>query len=397
LDNKTKKYLAIFVCLILALVFYEYSKPVPVNWFPSYSKKDKIPYGTYVLRAELENLFPAATITDVKIPPYLFLEDSTKTGTYIFINNRINLGEAEQNRLLKFVERGNDVFFASRFYEIDTLNIETEELVTSNLKEQPFFKLTNKSFPNQEYSFDRGFTNIVFSKIDTLKTTVLGISGYLNKENERTEEGANFIKQQFGKGHFYFYTFPELFTNYSILNVNNQHAASVLSYIKNDGNIYWDEYYKTGKKAISSPLYYLLSNPNLKWAYFTVLIGVLLFVIFEGKRKQRFIPIVTPLKNQTLAFTRTIANMYFEKSEHKNIAEQHINYLLEFIRFKLKIPTHTVDTTFYKYVASRSGKSEKEIKTLFDFCNQIHLKNSITKEELLKLNTLIESFKSSVR
>jgi hypothetical protein len=381
-------------------VYYEYSKPKPINWFPSYVKKHKIPYGTYVLRNELKSLFLSDTdIEDVKIPPFVFLSDSTKQGTYVFIDDAVGFGDAEFQRLMKFVERGNDVFMSTHGAVIDTLNIETESLVTSNLDEKPFFKLVNKNFPSTEYSFDRKFRNQVFTKIDTLNTTVLGKTGYLNENDERTEEGINFIKHKFGKGNFYIHTFPELFTNYNILKDNNhQHAAAVLSYINNDSKtIYWDEYYKKGRTKITSPMHYLLNTPSLKWAYYTALIGILFFIIFEGKRKQRYIPIITPLKNQTLAFTRTIANMYYEKSEHKNIAEHRISYLLDFIRSKLRIPTNRTDSTFYRYVASRSGNSLEDIQKLFDYCDQVHLKNTITKEELLKLNTLIEEFKNSIR
>lgn len=383
--------------LILAIVYYEYSKPKPLNWYPSYAKKHKIPYGTFVLRNELSILFPSVEIEDVKIPPYVFLGDSTKQGTYIFIDNAVNFGDAEFMRLLKFVERGNDVFMSTHGAIIDTLNLKTESLLTSNLDEKVFFKMVNKNFPSTEFSFDRGFSNQVFTEIDTLRTTVLGKTGYIDKSGERTEEGINYIKYNFGKGNLFFHTFPELFTNYYLLKENNnKHTSAVLSYIDNSKPIYWDEYYKTGKSKITSPMHFLLSNPSLKWAYYLVLIGVLFFIVFEGKRKQRYIPIITPLKNQTLAFTRTIANMYYEKSEHKNIAEHKISYLLDFIRMKLRIPTNKIDATFYKYVASRSGNSNEDIEKLFDYCNQIHLKNSVTKEELLKLNTLIEDFKNSI-
>ncbi len=397
MDKKTKIYIGLFLLLILAIVYYEYSKPKPINWYPSYVKKHKIPYGTYVLRNELSTLFPSVEIEDVKISPYVFLGDSTKQGTYVFIDHAVNFDDTEFKRMLKFVERGNDIFLSTHGAMIDTLNLETQSLITSNLDEKVFFKMTNKNFPSTEFSFDRSFINQVFTKIDTLRTTVLGKTGYIDKNGERTEEGINFIKYSFGEGNFYFYTFPELFTNYYLLKENNnQHTAAVLSYLDVTKTIYWDEYYKTGKSKITSPMHFLLSNPSLKWAYYIVLIGLFFFVIFEGKRKQRYIPIITPLKNQTLAFTRTIANMYYEKSEHKNIAEHKVSYLLDFIRMKLRIPTNKIDTTFYKYVASRSGNSIEDIEKLFDYCNQIHLKNTVTKEELLKLNTLIEDFKNSI-
>ncbi|MCF6279296.1 MAG: DUF4350 domain-containing protein [Flavobacteriaceae bacterium] len=397
MDKKAKIYLGLFLFLVLAIIYYEYSKPKPINWFPSYIKKHKIPYGTYVLRNELSTLLNTDEIEDVKIPPYIFLEDSTKTGTYIFIDAAVNFDDAEFMRLLKFVARGNDVFMSTHGAIIDTLNLETESLLTSNLDEKVFFKMANKKLSSTEFSFDRGFRNQVFTKIDTLKSTVLGKTGYIDKNGERTEEGINFIKYSHGKGSLYFHTFPELFTNYYLLkDNNNKHTAAVLSYIDNEKPIYWDEYYKTGKTKIGSPMHYLLNNLSLKWAYYTVLIGILFFVLFEGKRKQRYIPIVTPLKNQTLAFTRTIANMYYEKSKHKDIAEHKINYLLDFIRMKLRIPTNKIDKTFYKYVASRSGNSIENIEKLFKYCDEIHLKNTVTKEELLILNTLIEDFKNSI-
>ena len=398
MDTKAKIYIVAFLVLIFGFIYLESIKKQPVNWFPSYAAKHKIPYGTFILREELKSLFPSEEIKDIRIPPYIYLVDTTRVGTYFFVDEALNFGNAEFLRLMKFVERGNDVFISTHGINIDTLNFETKPLVSKNLEEKVFFKFENKAFKGKEYSFDRPFTNQVFTKIDTLNTTVLGITGYVNSQNERTEEGINFVKYSYGKGNFYFHTFPELFTNYAILKSSNQqHTANVLSYLSDELPILWDAYYKTGKSRIASPIYYLLSSKYLKWAYYMVLIGVLFFVIFEGKRKQRNIPILTPLKNQTVAFTRTIANMYFEKQAHKNIAEHKISYFLEFIRTKLHIPTTKIDATFYEYVASRSGNSYKSVEKIFQFFEQIHLKNQITNEELIMLNKIIENFKKTIQ
>lgn len=398
MDKRTKIYIGAFLVLILGFIYFESTKKQPVNWFPSYVAKHKIPYGTFVLHEEMSTLFPLEEIKNINIPPYVYLEDTTRVGTYFFVDEALNFGNAEFLRLMKFVERGNDVFISTHGMNIDTLNFETERLVSENLDEKAFFKFKNKAFKGKEYSFDRPFTNQVFTKIDTINSTVLGITGYVNSDNERTEEGINFIKYSYGKGNFYLHTFPEVFTNYNILkSTNQQHTANVLSYLRDDMPILWDSYYKTGKSSITSPLHYLLSSKYLKWAYYITLMGVLFFVIFEGKRKQRSIPIVTPLKNQTVAFTHTIASMYFEKQEHKNIAEHKISYLLEFIRTKLHITTTTIDATFYKFVASRSGNSYESVAKLFEFCEQIHMKNQITSEELMSLNKMIETFKNTIQ
>ena len=397
MDKKVKIYLGIFALLIILIVYMESVKPKPINWFPSYVSKHKMPYGTYVLRNELATIFSAAKIDDIKIAPYVFLQDSTKTGTYIFIDEAINFGKDEFNELLQFVKRGNDVFISTHGFAIDTLNLETKGISSTALEQKSFFKLMNKNLSTKEFNFDRGFTNTSFVKIDTSSTVVLGKTGYVNQNEERVAEGVNFIKRSFGKGNFYLHTFPEAFTNYFILkSPNQQYTASVLSYLDESKPILWDAYYKTGKSSIASPMHYILSSRNLKWAYYTSLVGVLFFVIFDGKRKQRYIPIITPLKNQTLAFTRTIANMYYEKSEHKNIAEHKISYLLEYIRVKFHVPTVTINDQFYTYVASRSANDKETVMVLFNYIDQLHLKNTITKEELIKLNTLIEEFKNPI-
>ncbi|UMB61577.1 DUF4350 domain-containing protein [Lutibacter sp. A80] len=398
MDKKTKIYAALFVLLIFGYMYLESTKKQPINWFPTYVAKHKIPYGTFVLKEELKSILPTTNITTVDIPPYVYLQDTTRVGTYLFVDEAINFGDAEFLRLMEFVARGNDVFISTHGMNIDTLNFETERLISKNLDEKVFFKQLNKAFKGKEYTFDRPFINQVFTKIDTVNTTVLGITGYVNEDEERTEEGINFVKHTYGKGNFYLHTFPEVFTNYTILNkTNHQHTANILSYLRTDIPILWDAYYKTGKSKITSPLQYLLSSKYLKWAYYMALIGVLFFIVFEGKRKQRSIPIIKPLKNQTVAFTQTISNMYFEKQEHKTIAEHKISYLLEFIRVKLNISTTIIDTEFYKNVAMRSGNSLEDVEKLFKFCDAIHLKNQITDIELIKLNTLIEKFKKTIQ
>ena len=52
------KYLVVLCVLFVGLVLFEVYKPKPVDWTQTFSNKDKIPYGTYVLYSMMENLFP---------------------------------------------------------------------------------------------------------------------------------------------------------------------------------------------------------------------------------------------------------------------------------------------------------------------------------------------------
>ncbi len=376
------------------IIFMEASKPKPINWFPSYATNHKIPYGTFVFTEEFKKLFKETEIKTITEPPYQFLKDTTQNGTYFFVDGALNFGEVEFEELLKFVARGNEVFMSTNGANIDTLNLKTKQLATSFFKEESFYKLLNKNLDTTEYMFDRKNSNIVFSEIDTLKTTVLGKLIIKDSDSIKGAEGINFIKYKHGRGQFYFHTFPLAFTNYSMLkDANHQYISSVLSYIDESKPIFYDDYYKTGKSKITSPMHYILSSDNLRWAYYTALIGVLFFVVFKGKRTQRIIPVITSLKNQTVAFTRTIAMMYYHKSEHKNIAEHKINYFLEYIRTQLYISTQTIDAEFYKTVALRSGNAFEDVQDLFKNINTIQRLKVISKEQLIALNSQIEQFK----
>jgi len=144
-------------------------------------------------------------------------------------------------------------------------------------------------------------------------------------------------------------------------------------------------------------MYLFLNTEEFKWAYYLILIGAIVYIIFEGKRKQRAIPVVPPVKNQTLAFTRTIADMYFEKRELHLITKHKIDYFLEYLRSKLHITTQDLDDeTFLRNLSMRSNSTLEEVKSLMGTISKLKVKQHITEEELKNLNKKIEAFKANV-
>lgn len=395
MNKKIKIYIAIFIAIVGLLIYADATKVKPISWFPSYVAKHKIPYGTYVLREELASIFPETPIEDINTAPYIFLQDSTVNGTYFFLDGAINFGKEEFNELLKFVERGNDVFLSTNGSNIDTLGLKTSYLSSLELNERHYVSLLNPAFSKEKYHFDKPTSRIYFKEIDTLNTVALGKIAMVNADSLAISSGVNFIKRKFGKGNFYINTYPLAFTNYNILHQNNDaYVANVLSYLDPKKPILWDAYYKSGKDRITSRLNYILNSDNLKWAYYIALIGIVFFVFFKGKREQRNIPVITPLKNQTLAFTRTISNMYYEKSQHQKIANHKINYFLVWVRSKMNIPTEVINASFYKHLASRSNNAEEDTEKLFKKITEIQQQSTVSKEQLIALNSLIETFKS---
>ncbi|MEM9648228.1 MAG: DUF4350 domain-containing protein [Bacteroidota bacterium] len=394
-------YIVISVVTVGLILLLEYNKPKKVNWFPSFVTHHKIPYGTYVLNDLMHNLFPDK-VNPVNRPPFEFLTRSDKiTGTYFFVNDQVSFGETELHTLLDWVDKGNTLFVASHGFErqlLDTLNLEERYMFTGGeLKPKFYHHLVNPKLNQKEALFEKDYNTITFNEVDTLNTVVLGTVRKLVDSTDAVSKGINLIQQPFGNGKIILSTFPKAFTNYFILKDDHRdYTAGLLSYIDKSKQIYMDNHHKSGKSFYTSPMYLFLNTKEFKWAYYMVLIGALIYVIFEGKRKQRAIPIVTPLKNQTLAFTRTIADMYFEKGEQKQITQHKISYFLEYIRSRLHMSTQKLDDSFLKNLAIRSNNDLDDVKSLFKLITQLQSQERIPDNGLEELNKKIEAFKAKV-
>lgn len=383
---------------ILALVVFEMTKPKKVNWFPSYATHHKIPFGSYVFTEQIKRL--ADTVVEIDRPPFEYLKNNTISGTYLFYNTNVAFGEAELKSLLEWTAKGNTLVVASGNFEQklkDTLNLEMATIYTFDNFDSKFeLQLVNPIFDNKKYKYDRAVSLAHFNEIDTLNTKVISVIDKIrDKTDSISKPRVNAIKQAFGDGEIILNTFPQTFTNYFMLNNPNQnYTTGLLSYIDTSKPIYIDQHYKSGKKFYTSPMYLFLNNPNLKWAYYIVIIGVLVYIIFEGKRKQRAIPIVKPLKNQTVDFTRTIANMYYESSKHSEIAHHKIQHFLEFIRKQMYLDTSTINSEFIKNLAARSNNTIEDTERLFNYIERLQAQQTLNNIQLERLNSLIETFKS---
>ncbi len=377
----------------------EASRPVPVNWFPSYSKSDKIPLGTYVLHDLLTVTFQDA-FQEKNIPPYVQLQEDGFEGTYLFINNQIQFDDTEMEDLLEWTAKGNTLFISANYHSqnlLDSLSLDVETFYFyDQIKTEPLLNLVHEELKAaQPFHIPQDLNVNYFSEIDTLSNIVLGVSQVYQDTLAMTEPEINFLKIPHEEGFVYLHNQPEIFSNYFLLDSTNyDHTANVLSYINTGKTIYWDNYYKTGKRIDVSPLKIILNNRHLKWAYYFMLIGVLLFVIFEGKRKQRYIPIIKPLANKTYEYTQTISGIYRDKKDNEEIAGKIISQFLDYIRTKLRVQTENINTNFIKDVAFRSGNSFDKTKELFEHIKKYQNKKDITNQELKNIYKEIREFKT---
>ena len=128
-------------------------------------------------------------------------------------------------------------------------------------------------------------------------------------------------------------------------------------------------------------------------AYLLLIGGLLFFMAFELKRKQKAIPIIKPLENSTLNFVDVISQVYYNSKNHKYIAEEQIQYFYYEIRKKFGVNTSDFDDTFYQTIHMLSGIELDNIKKLFTYCENLKQAPSLTENDLLELNNRINNFK----
>mgnify|MGYP000953288623 CR=1 FL=1 len=401
MDKRSKIALYAIGVVIVLMMIAEITKPKALNWRDSYSASDKIPLGCYVLYNELES-FSNQTIevsTKNSFESLKELKDSTKTISF-FINDGISFDKQASESILKYVENGNYVFIsANYFYGIlsDTLNISVGTDSNGLFKKPSLHSFNSPSLKKNAKRFSDVIENSYFTKIDTLHAIALGTIEI--DENDRINNDTipdiniNFIKMPYGinNGAFYIHTNPFAFTNYHMLHDKEDYAATVLSFLPKH-HIIWDNYYKSGRKIITSPLRFILQNQALKWAFYIALVSLILFVIFRGKRTQRIIPVVEPLKNATLDFTKTIGDLYYQHGDFTNIISNKIQYFLEHIRSKYYLNTNELSEGFISKLAIKSSNKKEDTRALIDYIVYLKSKSNHTEKDLIQLNKLIESF-----
>ena len=362
----------------------------PLN--ENYRKTDKQPFGTFVAYNQFKHLLGDRYIEDVTEPfddvwnNIKSYSKNNKYSLYFLVTKNLVLNYAEVKAFLDYVKAGNDLFISADYVDnrlLENLNCNTErqgeitEELKGNMHETHVNMYFGHDFTAPSYSYYYfPFLNSL-TDYDTAFTRVLGT----NEAN-----APNYIVLFSGKGRVYLHVAPRIFGNYFLLTGDNyKYFENVISYLRNDPkNIYWDEYYKTAGSSrrrsnsiSSSPddnfssLNVINKNPPLLWAFYIALAGLLLFILFNIKRKQRIIPVIKPNVNTTVTFTETVGRLYLQKKDNRHIAGKMITYFFEHIRNRYFISTANINDEFINSLSGKSGVAKEKVQDLFSLIRQI--------------------------
>lgn len=394
MKKQTTIYVVLLLLVIGIIIIIDANKPKPIDWSPTYDVEHKIPFGLYVFNEEIDDLFKGEEVDKFNITPYEFFDanydyeekEYNINGSFINVSELNEIDIESVDELLYFAEHGNTVFLSMQSFPykiLDSLDIH----VSSDYYLKDSIVVHNKKAKNKRYYLKEGAGVTYFDSINTNTTTVLGY------QNIRNEERANFIHISYGSGSFLLHTQPAAFTNYYLLKDNNyEYAEELLAYLP-DNTIYWNTGSMKNERISGSPLRFILAQPALKSAWRIGLIALIIFMIFTARRKQRIVPAITPLKNTTVDFAKTIGNLYYQEGNHDTIIEKKIIYFLEKIRTEYLIDTHTLDETFIDKLHHKTGNTVEDIEKVIRLIKKQRHQFGSTEADLIAINKAIEKLR----
>ena len=393
--RKDWKYI-LYISLAFGLfVVVKLLAPKKYDWTMTFAHDDKNPYGAFAFSNLLPGLFPDRNISHSYKTLYEIKDSLSGVENIVIVSSNFSADEEDSKTLLQHVEKGGSVLIsAENFWGhfSDSLSLKTYDYFFKSgdvfgKSDTSYLKFSNFQLDTlDEFHYRRDNIHNYFSQFDTTKTTVIAKNDYGYPVT---------IRMKIGKGNLILNSTPLIFSNIYLLSSNNHSFVSkTLSYLPAQ-DVVWTEYYHLGRMEATTPLRFILTNEPLRWAYYIAIISILLFMLFEMKRKQRIIPILKPLANTTLEFVGTIGNLYYQSGEHKNIAEKKIHFFLDQLRSKYWLSTTHLDDTFVSIASKKTGRKEEEVQLLVNLINSIRSKEKISEGELIELNTRMEKFNVS--
>jgi len=366
--------------------------PRQVDWTVTLSARDKIPFGAYLLRRELPRLFPGAKVEDTRLPVYNTVGlDTGSRSLYIYAGTMLNITKTDFDALLDFIKRGNDVFFAATYWTNalqDRFKLQVQFL--DSLQSEQVSAAFYSPAQGRAFTSDKQIFSAYFNRYDKKHAEILGFN---------SGHKINFLRFKVGKGYLYVHSCPKIFSNYFLLQrENSEYMSRAFATISAPERIYWDEYYHGDDPEKRSVLSFILSDMSLKTAYAGTVCLLILFVLFEIKRRERLIPIIEPVHNQTLAFVETVSLLYFNQRNNRDIAQKMAGQVIEFIQRNYFISTTERGEEFIAILAAKSGLPKDFLYALLARIAEIEDQAGVlTDADLLNFNGQVEKFYSQAK
>lgn len=449
----------LFAMLVLFVLFclLQVNLPKKFVWSPTFSHVDKQPLGCFVFDSVLTQSLPNGYHVTKKTFFQLDQEHAKEKISVLMVVDQQNLKQLDVKYLCNIARRGGKVMVVASSSFDDGRNADTvvvdelERTFNVRIEDGTYFSLRGilaglKAHDNDMYDTIywnnretmyaaqsyRMFYNMVggtlfvdsVPKVKRLAYT-LSTAGYDYKhdslyvgdftgfdtivdEKERIERIDTFaikkvptaVSVPYGKGEVIFVSSPLLFTNYGMLEGNTSvYIFRLMSYLA-DLPVYRTEaYVKTDAMLVAeqSPFREFIKRPPLRWALYLALLGVVLFMIFTARRRQRVIPIMSKPANRSLEFIQLIGTLYYQRKDHVDLVRKKFKLFAEELRKTAGVDISDVNTDDREYLllAEKTGMNSDRLKKVIRQIRLVlHSEGNISVEEM---RSLIDAMDTIVR
>lgn len=449
----------LFAMLVLFVLFclLQVNLPKKFVWSPTFSHVDKQPFGCFVFDSVLTQSLPNGYHVTKKTFFQLDQEHAKEKISVLMVVDQQNLKQLDVKYLCNIARRGGKVMVVASGSFDDGRNADTvvvdelERTFNVRIEDGTYFSLRGilaglKAHDNDMYDTIywnnretmyaaqsyRMFYNMVggtlfvdsVPKVKRLAYT-LSTAGYDYKhdslyvgdftgfdtivdEKERIERIDTFaikkvpaaVSVPYGKGEVIFVSSPLLFTNYGMLEGNTSvYIFRLMSYLA-DLPVYRTEaYVKTDAMLVAeqSPFREFIKRPPLRWALYLALLGVVLFMIFTARRRQRVIPIMSKPANRSLEFIQLIGTLYYQRKDHVDLVRKKFKLFAEELRKTAGVDISDVNTDDREYLllAEKTGMNSDRLKKVIRQIRLVlHSEGNISVEEM---RSLIDAMDTIVR
>lgn len=445
--------------LVLFVLFclLQVNLPKKFVWSPTFSHVDKQPFGCFVFDSVLTQSLPNGYHVTKKTFFQLDQEHAKEKISVLMVVDQQNLKQLDVKYLCNIARRGGKVMVVASSSFDDGRNADTvvvdelERTFKVKIEDGMYFSLRGilsglKAHDNDMYDTIywnnretmyaaqsyRMFYNMVggtlfvdsVPKVKRLAYT-LSTAGYdyrhdslyvgdftgfdtIVDEKERIERIDTFaikkvpaaVSVPYGKGEVIFVSSPLLFTNYGMLEGNTfVYIFRLMSYLA-DLPVYRTEaYVKTDAMLVAeqSPFREFIKRPPLRWALYLALLGVVLFMIFTARRRQRVIPIMSKPANRSLEFIQLIGTLYYQRKDHVDLVRKKFKLFAEELRKTAGVDISDVNTDDREYLllAEKTGMNSDRLKKVIRQIRLVlHSEGNISVEEM---RSLIDAMDTIVR
>lgn len=455
--KSSRNFLLAMLVLFVLFCLLQVNLPKKFVWSPTFSHVDKQPLGCFVFDSVLTQSLPNGYHVTKKTFFQLDQEHAKEKISVLMVVDQQDLKQLDVKYLCNIARRGGKVMVVASSSLDDGRNADTvvvdelERTFKVKIEEGMYFSLRGilsglKAHDNDMYDTIywnnretmyaaqsyRMFYNMVggtlfvdsVPKVKRLAYT-LSTAGYdyrhdslyvgdftgfdtIVDEKERIERIDTFaikkipvaVSVPYGKGEVIFVSSPLLFTNYGMLEGNTSvYIFRLMSYLA-DLPVYRTEaYVKTDAMLVAeqSPFREFIKRPPLRWALYLALLGVVLFMIFTARRRQRVIPIMSKPANRSLEFIQLIGTLYYQRKDHVNLVRKKFKLFAEELRKTAGVDISDVNTDDSEYLllAEKTGMNSDRLKKVIRQIRLVlHSEGNISVEEM---RSLIDAMDTIVR